>query len=161
MINRITNVIYEYLKPLNSFKTNDQYQIELFVLYRNTWNHLTVHELLCRRMFRYQPVWFEHGTLANKQGCWNGFCYRGHVTRSGACMNGSDRSRRCRRVRGNVTLWVNIAFAFHTQYSALYVSKEIIRIGPNYPPPPLTGHYRSGDEESFRTLQNKWMSTNH
>ena len=36
----------------------------------------------------------------------------------------------------NVTLQISIVLAFHTQYSALYKSEEIISIGQNYNHPP-------------------------
>ena len=46
--------------------------------------------VLCRRMCRYWPVWFEHRSPTNKHNCWNGQCYKGHVTRSGGYKNPSD-----------------------------------------------------------------------
>ena len=42
LINKNTNVKYQYLKPFKWVQTNDQYWIELLVLDRNSWNHLTV-----------------------------------------------------------------------------------------------------------------------
>ena len=36
------NRLIAILKPFNCVKTNDLYQIELLVLDKNTWNHLSV-----------------------------------------------------------------------------------------------------------------------
>ena len=50
--------------------------------------------LLYRRMCRKRPVWFDHGSPANKDNCRNGLCYWGHVTRdSNRDLTNSVRNR--------------------------------------------------------------------
>ena len=72
-----------------------------------------------------------HGSPANSHTCWNGLSYRSHVTRSGKYINRSDKSEIYEMLGSSV---LSIALVFHTLYSALYKSEEIIKYQPKTPP---------------------------
>ena len=67
-------------------------------------------------MCRYWTMWVEHGSPGNKHNYWNGLCNLSHVTRNRiACQ------------------FLSMALEFHTQYSELYESEEIIKCWPKSP----------------------------
>ena len=92
--------------------------------------------MLCRRMYRYRPVWVEHGSPGNKHNCWKGLCYWGHVIRNRKYINQKEVWRevlswqssmvRCSNMSQFSKYWVSIPLSV----SGMYGSEEIIKCWP-------------------------------